>query len=56
MIILSHIFVKENNDKRIMLKKRINQPYFLLRCVNLTLIALGNRAMRAQPTEYSLIY
>ena len=56
--------LKENDENRIILKKRINQlcSVFLLRCahdatppVNLTLQSLENRALHAHPTGYSLI-
>jgi len=47
--------VKENNDKRIIASNAVyfRQAMFLLYCpLN---INLGNHALRAQPTDYSLI-
>jgi len=50
-----HCF-NENNDKRIM---ALNTVYFVYFCCFMFLreldITLGNRALRAQPTDYSLI-
>ena len=46
-----HCF-KENKEKRIMLKKQFDHPCHIA-CE--LYIALGNHAMRAQPTDYSLI-
>ena len=44
-----HCF-KENKDKCIMLKRQFNHP------CHITLeLALGNQALHAQPTDYSLI-
>ena len=56
---ITHRF-KGNNEKRIMFKKRINQPcsYFTVRMMPYHPreldIALGNRGLRAQPTDYSI--
>ena len=51
-----HCF-KENNDKRILAPNTVHfrQAMFLLRCRRELDIALGNHALRAQPTDYSLI-
>ena len=47
-----HCF-KENKDKLIMFKKRFDHPCHITRDLD---IALGNQALRAQPTDYSLIF
>ena len=49
--LIFHCF-KENKNKHIMLRKRFNHTCHITHELD---IALGNRALRAQPTDYSLI-